>query len=294
MKIAFVGLFACCVAYGQAIANSLSFEAAAINPAQSSDDDTLCYGGLGTSSPGQYRCSNATLADIVRFAFSVRPFALSYVGPQTAAFDITAKVPTGTTKEDCRVMLQKLLIERFKLVYHHEKRDVQGYELVVGRNGSKLKESPPETPHAADSAATPSSSPRGKLTPDRDGFPVLPPARGQMLLSSLPSGAKRMIYSDVTLEPVISFLMFLLDSPVTDLTGLKGRYDVTVTFMDPKYRADSSASTEGGPLPAANAVDEAPDIFTAFERQLGLKLERKKVAVDVVVIDHAEKTPTEN
>jgi uncharacterized protein (TIGR03435 family) len=102
-------------------------------------------------------------------------------------------------------MLQNLLIERFKLAYHYEKRDLEGYELVVGRNGPKLKESPPESPPAADSAAAPSSRPSERLTLDRDGFAVLPPARGQMLLSALPGGAKRMIYNDVNLETAVNF-----------------------------------------------------------------------------------------
>jgi uncharacterized protein (TIGR03435 family) len=291
MKIAFVGLFACCVAYGQAIANLPSFEVASIKPSQSLDSDSLCLGGPGTSTPGQYTCENTTLADIVRFAFGVKSFRLSYAGPQTRAFDITAKVPAGTTKEQCRVMLQNLLTERFKLAYHWEKKDMEGYDLVVGRSGLKLKESLPESPHAADSAATPSPRPRDKATLDRDGFVVLPPASGQMLLSSLPNGARRMIYTNVTLEPVVNFWVILLGCPVTDRTGLKGRYDVTLTFMDPT-RTDSSAFTEDGRLSTAN--DEAPSIFTAIEQQLGLKLERKKIAVDVVVIDHAEKTPTEN
>lgn len=294
MKLAFLGLFACCVAYGQATAQSLSFEVASIKPSQSLDDDSVCLGGPGASTPGQYRCSNTTLADILRFAFGVRSFQLSSTVPQTRAFDITAKIPAETTKEQRRVMLQNLLIERFKLAYHYEKRDLEGYELVVGRNGPKLKESPPESPHAADSAATPSSRPRDKATLDRDGFAVLPPASDQMLLSSLPNGARRMIYTNVTLEPVVNFWIILLGRPVTDRTGLKGRYDVTLTFMDPTRRTGSSASMAGGPLPTANEIDEAPSIFTAIEQQLGLKLERKKVAVDVVVIDHAEKTPTEN
>jgi uncharacterized protein (TIGR03435 family) len=83
---------------------------------------------------------------------------------------------------------------------------------------------------------------------------------------------------------------------VVDLTGLKGRYDVTLTFMDPKARSRSgfSASTADGPLPTADAIDAAPSIFTAIEQQLGLKLNPKKVSLDVVVIEHAEKTPTEN
>ncbi|MGO9255964.1 MAG: TIGR03435 family protein [Bryobacteraceae bacterium] len=80
-------------------------------------------------------------------------------------FDITAKIPPGTTKEQFRLMQQNLLAERFKLTVHHEKKESQVYELTVGKNGPKLKESAgPETPLTRPP----------KWTIGSDGLPVVP------------------------------------------------------------------------------------------------------------------------
>jgi uncharacterized protein (TIGR03435 family) len=88
------------------------------------------------------------------------------------------------------------------------------------------------------------------------------------------------------MEQIVSALSGQLGQPVTDATGLKGKYDFTLTF---------SLDTPAMPAPQEGAPEsDAPPIRTAVQEQLGLKLEAKKGAVDVFVIDHAEKTPTEN
>jgi len=71
-----------------------------------------------------------------------------------------------------------------------------------------------------------------------------------------------------------------LGKPVTDATTLKGTYDVTLSWA-----ADSAVTT---------ASDPAPDLFAALEQQLGLRLEASKTTIEVVVVDHVEKVPTEN
>ena len=87
--------------------------------------------------------------------------------------------------------------------------------------------------------------------------------------------------------------------PVVDATGLQGKYDVTFTFASDSSAAErvpapmpsSSASDPGGLVPSA---DVGLTLFGALEHQLGLRLDRRKVTVDKFVIDHAEKTPSEN
>jgi uncharacterized protein (TIGR03435 family) len=75
----------------------------------------------------------------------------------------------------------------------------------------------------------------------------------------------------------------LKGSHLVDKTGLTGRYDFKLEFMDP------------GAQPGATDIrDPIPDVFTALEKQLGLRLEKAKVPVDVLVIDHIEKAPTAN
>jgi uncharacterized protein (TIGR03435 family) len=83
----------------------------------------------------------------------------------------------------------------------------------------------------------------------------------------------------------------LLDQPVVNQTGLTGKYDFTL-----KFTPDASQLANLGPVPpgaAAADPDGPPDIFTAFQQQLGLKLESTKTAVDVMVIEKIEK-PSEN
>jgi len=81
-----------------------------------------------------------------------------------------------------------------------------------------------------------------------------------------------------------------MDRPVVDQTGLSGRYDFSLNFTPDLAQA---ALIGGPPPPAADNPDAAPNLFTAFQQQLGLKLESTKAPVDVMVIDKVEK-PSEN
>jgi uncharacterized protein (TIGR03435 family) len=83
----------------------------------------------------------------------------------------------------------------------------------------------------------------------------------------------------------------LLDKPVVDLTGLTGRYDFSVKFTPD----GSQLANAGVPTPGASTtnLDAPPDIFAAFQQQLGLKLESTKTVVDVMVIEMLEK-PSDN
>jgi uncharacterized protein (TIGR03435 family) len=79
----------------------------------------------------------------------------------------------------------------------------------------------------------------------------------------------------------------ILGAPVIDRTGLKGKYDLNVNMG--KYMAEMQTGTAGGAPP-----DPVSMILMAIEGEAGLKLERQKLPLDVLVIDHAEKIPTEN
>jgi uncharacterized protein (TIGR03435 family) len=100
-----------------------------------------------------------------------------------------------------------------------------------------------------------------------------------------------MSVAKVSMERLVTFLSGMLDQTVTDATGLTGRYDI-------KLHGTLGGVTEGAPSeppPAGTAVTNAePSILDAVEQQLGLKLVRKKGLVDILVIDHLEKVPTEN
>jgi bla regulator protein blaR1 len=156
-----------------------------------------------------------------------------------------------------KLMIQKLLVDRFQLRFHTEKKELPVYAMVVARGGPKI----------AVSAGDPSAFPG-------IGFGREP---GVITLSGRNTG----------LNGVANGLQSnILDKPVVDQTGLTGRYDFQLRFTP-----DPTQSANFGGLEPANAADlnPPPDIFTAFEQQLGLKLQATKALVDVMVIDRIER-----
>jgi uncharacterized protein (TIGR03435 family) len=171
-------------------------------------------------------------------------------------------------------MMQNLLAERFRLSLHHISKEFQAYELVVGKNGPKFKES---VSGQAPSAAVQSDP----LAMDKQGFPQLPPGSpGMTVRSGSITVPARLTARQQPISALAEMLRPYAGHPVLDRTGLTGKYDFHLEF---DWRLATEPST-----------DSAPSIFLALEQQLGLKLESKRLPFDVLVIDHAEKIPTEN
>lgn len=185
-------------------------------------------------------------------------------------FDIEAKVAAADlptlakmTFEQRRTMFQEILIDRFKLVTHHETRQLPIYLLTVGKNGPKLKESTPDDPASA--------------TPRRKGMMF---SRGKVTATG------------GTISMFITPLSRQLGRPIVDKTGLTGKYDFTLEWT-PEGPAAAPPPAAGSPSAAPSPDQSGPDIFTAIQEQMGLKLESTKGPVDVIIIDHIEK-PSEN
>ena len=152
MKLAFqaiaVALLVRAVGSGQPPASpKLEFDAVAIRAAAPQtghfhSSPASSRGGPGTADPTMFGCTNCNLAFLISKAFELERYQFPGQSslPDTA-FDISARVPEGTTPEQFLRMLQSLLRDRFSLAYHFEKKQMQGYELVVAKNGPKLKES---------------------------------------------------------------------------------------------------------------------------------------------------------
>jgi uncharacterized protein (TIGR03435 family) len=256
-----------------------------------------CSGGPGSSDPGRYACQSATLSSIIASAYELKRYQYSFPSwMDSAYFEIAAKVPAGATKEQFRLMKQRLLAERFKLAAHFEKRETQIYELVVGKDGPKLKESQPEP--AADPNAPPPDF--NKLQRDGDGIPIMPRRPGISTVVMMSGGGAtgplvRFQMNEQSTEQLASMLSNQLGKPVIDATVLKGKYDITLTCSPDGMGlrlspAPGSPATPDAPPP----LDAAPTIFVAVQQQLGLKLEQKKGPVDFLVVDRVEKTPVEN
>lgn len=153
-------------------------------------------------------------------------------------------------------MLGQLLETRFKLTMHKGSREMPVYELTAVGDGAKLK--------------------RVNQATDRpDGYPAL---------SDNPVSERAIVRGHVTsrlinvdMDTIITQLRPFLDRPVIDRTGLTGRYDVLLHYLQ------GSALRDGG-----------PSLIEAVQSQLGLRLESKRGPVDVWIVDHAEKVPAEN
>jgi uncharacterized protein (TIGR03435 family) len=306
-------VFTSCAALAQTAENSTTFEVASVKPAAPIIGNRIMVGmrgGPGTPDPGQITYNNVTVKDVLMNAYGVKGFQIS--GPGwlgSERYDIVAKLPRGVTKAEFMVMLQNLLAERFRLTLHREKRDLPMYALVVGKNGPKMKESVEDAAPKGGGTADDPAAAMGPPTVDRDGFPVLPPAAaGRTAVSlALMNGNVRMTASRQPMSGLAEDLSRQLDLPVVDTTGLTGKYDFTLYFapeglagmrlpggLPPPHDAPPG---EGGPgMLMAGAPDgqSSPNIFTAVQEQLGLKLEQRKGPVDLLVIDHLEKAPIEN
>ncbi len=308
LRISFA-LFSICLLSGQTVDKSLTFDVASVKPADLPQPDgrgrimmSGPTGGPGTKDPGRIHYPYMTLRNLLTTAFDVKNFQIS--GPaflDSERFEVNATMPPDTTRDQFRVMLRNLLAERFKMTSHRETKELPMYALAVAKGGPKMKEAPP-VPASADDAEAPAPPSQPKI--GADGFPIIPlPARGGLFMITMP-GRSRLMGEKQTMQDLCLRLTNLLSRPVTDSTGLSARYDFVLTFSGEGMSAPAGAPAGGAmvpvaPPPAADNVfrpggEAPPDLFTAVQAQLGLKLEAKKGPVEIVVIDHIEKTVVEN
>jgi uncharacterized protein (TIGR03435 family) len=254
--------------FGQTPAAPPAFEVASVKPAPPPTPGMIKVQMGGD--PGMIDYKNVSLKTVIAWAYQMKEFQVS--GPdwiETARFDILAKVPPNAPKEQIPPMLQNLLAERFKLTVHREQKVMPVYAMVVGKGGLKVK------PLEGD----PEGSMSNRFSPKGRAF------SGQMTLAALAAALSQM-----------------LDRPVLDLSGIKGAYDIDLEWVPDEH--ESGALTKmrimGGQAGGgAEAHGETPDsngpsIFAALQEKLGLRLDGRKSPVDILVVDGAEKVPTEN
>jgi uncharacterized protein (TIGR03435 family) len=290
----YLTIWACLAADAQPGNASPTFDAASVKPAPPPTAAILNHintGGPGTPYPGRVDWWSVSMTGFLMEAYDVKPFQIS--GPDwlgSTKFQLTATVPKGATKEQYRLMLQNLLAERFKIKVHFEKKEGTSYALVTGKNGPKMKESV-EEPAPQEGAAAAAPLPPAKLQKDQDGFPACPPGRGARTLMA--NGRVRLCANQVTMERLAALLTNWSGHTVTDETGLKGRYDFVLTYAPAGTPAAGATPAPDGSTASVPEVDSYPDLVGAMQ-QLGLKLEQKRAMIDMLVIDHLEKVPTEN
>jgi uncharacterized protein (TIGR03435 family) len=283
----------------------LTFDAASVKPAIVPDGVTVAggsitaprgsgitiprnTGGPGTNDPGRIHYPLISLKDLLRRAYAsyYEIDAPSWMDDDLVQVDAT--MPAATTNEQFQEMLRNLIANRFDLKYHTAAKQITAYALMVAKSGPKMKESVEgPVPQREDANDAPASPQPRKIGPD--GFTVLPPVDGPALrFQGERANRARMVGQQQTMQDLAHALKFMLKSAVTDETGITARYDFTVTF------AGGLGGALLAPPPSSAGGELLPDIFTALQSQLGLKLEPKKVAVEVFVVDRMEKTPTGN
>jgi uncharacterized protein (TIGR03435 family) len=300
MRVAILLAFAGLLAYAQET-RKLEFEVASIKPAEpqiAGRGMIGMSGGPGTRDPGQITYRNVPVRMLLLSAFDIKGFQLTApASVDDLRFDILVKVPKGATKEDSRVMLQNLLADRFGMKVHHESKEMQAFALVPAKGGVKLRPSA-EPPANADPAAPGGfAGPPGPPKLDKNGFPTFP-AGGRGLMMMFSNGQMHGTGAQETIGQICDFISNQLGRPVVDQTGLNGKYDFNLEFapenMPGLFPGAGPGPGRGDAASPPPSSDPAPTLIGALQEQLGLKLEAKKLAIDIVVLDHIEKTPTEN
>jgi uncharacterized protein (TIGR03435 family) len=262
------------------------------------------------------------LRDLIADAYAVKAYQIT--GPPwlaTERFDIVAKMPDGASKDDAPKFLQALLEERFKLAVHRETQEHPVLALVVGKDGPKLKESPaapapidenaPLKPgemkmDSPDGPVVMSGNPDGTVTINRGAKGIVKTRMDRETRSVI------MESSNVTMAGLAEQLTGMLQmgggggKQIVDRTGLKGSYEVTLEFAMADLMAMARSQvmmpmgpggvgrTDNSPAAAASDPSGAESNVYASVKKLGLKLEPSKAKVEQLIIDHVEKTPTED
>ena len=200
---------------------------------------------------------------LVYYAFHVQSWQTTFPPELHGSFyAIDAKTEESATEDQIRLMVQSLLKERFRLAVRRQTTELNGYALVVVKNGPKIKE-------YKDSDAPP---------PQPDYFLPRPPElfQGRVIVSK-EGELSALTGRRVTMAQLAEGLQPELHTFVLDQTGLSGKYFFGTKFVHP----DNPRDVDG------------PSLFAALQ-ELGLKLEKQKSPVEMLIVDHMEKVPVEN
>ena len=248
-----------------------------------------------------------TLRQLVTEAYQVMPFQI--VCPDwfmKDRFDIVAKMPAGSRTEDARLMLQSLLEDRFKLTLHREPREELVAALVVGQRGPKLTESPSRAPTNSGDNAGERPERHGQATVTKKQASPFGGMMGNAAVSFTvdePTSSVRFDAKWITMTDLARFLMNFGAGggrPVVDVTGMKGEYDIVLDIplsmfgLNVSEAESASSGNAQSSRPAEYASDPGTGTVVRSLRMYGLDLRNSKTPVEHLVIDRAEKRPTEN
>lgn len=209
----------------------------------------------------RYQVKDATMLDLIATAYSMESEKVMG-GPawiENDRFDIAAKAPAGTSQHTLKLMLQALLLDRFKLAVHPDTKPMQVYVLAQGKGKLKIKES--------DGTGEPACMPQQQGSPQQGAVVHITVSCHNMTMDSFAT-------------TIHQFAGGYLTSPVTNSTNLKGSYD-----FDFKWSPRQLLAQQGS---------DGISIFDAMDKQLGLSLELQKIPQPVLVVDSVNEKPTPN
>jgi uncharacterized protein (TIGR03435 family) len=313
------------VVSGQPQAGQPSFEVASVKPAPPPVDGRMkimMRGGPGAGDP-RLMWEGVPLRMVITRAYGVKDYQVTAPDwVNSTMFNIDATMQPNTTEEQFQLMLQGLLAERFGLKMHREQKDLPMYALIVAKNGPKLKESTEDSTlpgmgrggpmgdgQPGASGGRPIGGPADGVkatfgaTVDVGGSrggAVGGPPPGKMGRGGMMSmGRGHLAAAKMSLSGLADNLSRTLARPVLDMTGLAGRYDFTLDWT-PDDNERGTAGLPAGMSKGEGGGDVHPDsvtgatLFTALQEQLGLKLDPRKAPVELIVVDHLERAPTDN
>jgi bla regulator protein BlaR1 len=236
---------------------------------------------------GWVTASNVTPAMLIRFAYDVPGFQVSG-GPDwldSDRFDVTARTGGNPSLLAKRMMLRRMLAERFKLGTHNEKRELPLYALMHSRTdrtlGPRLRRSNADCARVEQPTLFTFVGPAPTDGAPPCGYFGFSPS------TNLPSGRGGLAFRGLTMPALATKLMPMVRRTVIDDTGLTGYFDAELDFL---AELPPPPPPPGMPNPFAEGF---VSVFTVLPEQLGLKLDSRRGQVDVLVIDRAEQ-PTEN
>ena len=261
------------------------FEVASIKP---NNDPNPRFWNMRPLPGGRLSAVHAPVRMLIQNAYGVQAYQL-IGGPHwmtTDGFDIEAKGNPGATREQVLLMLRSLLEDRFQFRFHRETRDLPVYALTIATSGSKLQ--PPKEGGCFERNLN-------SVLPSEPGPGQPRVVCGSPMIGMCPNGSTTMSGGKVPMKEFLHALQSVLGQPVIDRTGITDPFDVDLKFTrDDITGGLPTRSGFGGPGPSApNAATDPltgpPSILSALEEQLGLKLEKSKGPVEVLVIDHLER-----
>jgi uncharacterized protein (TIGR03435 family) len=263
------------------------FEVASVRPTPPSQEHGMAL-GLRLDA-AQVRVIALPLRDLIATAYRVKSSQVT--GPDwisTTQFDVNAKMPPGTKIAQVPEMLQSLLADRFGLVFHRDKKDTAIYALVVGKPPLRLRARPADS-----GASTPVDTLTWNLTGDHGGVSNSFGNGSSYTFVGGTFEGKKLSTSALATE-----LERYSPRAIVDMTQLAGLFDVTFTVSAEEYGQllGRAALNSGMAMPPQMRMQFENAEFNALPdavEQLGLKLESRRMPVDVLVIDQARKTPTE-